>query len=376
MKIRLLSVFFLAVILCLVNGQAHADWEQVGAAGFTPGQAGLSSLAFDSTDVPYLAYMDGAASDKVSVMKYAGTSWVQVGAAGFTPARGSYPSLAFDSADVPYVAYSDGADLYKVSVMKYVGTSWVQVGAAGFTPATGSYPSLAFDSADVPYVAYTDKADLYKVSVMKYVGTSWVQVGAAGFTPTSGVYPSLAIDSGDVPYVAYRDEAAPYKAGVMKFVSPCGTGRNLLANTWLMTARPACPFRIRSPASCPTISARRRITTCAGFPLNLILRLRIMSSKQQPIPSLWGRATGISPMTAGSWFLTVRPLRLRTAQLFTDSLETVLLFLSKYQQEATGGIWSVILFLMQSAGIRFGSLPITEYGIYSLLPKPETLLTI
>ncbi len=118
-KHRLLSIFFL---LLLVVDAAHADWMQVGTAGFSPSLAASTSLAIDSSGTPYIAYTDYANDGKVSVMKFDGANWVQVGAAGFSAGETelSRSSLAFDSSGTPYVAYMDLANGLKASVMKFV----------------------------------------------------------------------------------------------------------------------------------------------------------------------------------------------------------------------------------------------------------------
>ena len=195
------------------------NFNQVGSAGFTAGNAAFISFAIDSTDILYVAYRDAVNSYKASVMKFNGTSWVQVGSAGFTAGQADEASLVFDSTDTPYVAYVDGANSYKTSVMKFNGTSWVQVGSAGFSAGTSNGISLAIDSTDTPYIAYTDFNETDNAaSVMKFDGTSWVYVGSVGFTAGSADYTSLAIDSTDILYVAYRDgNETDNAASVMKF---------------------------------------------------------------------------------------------------------------------------------------------------------------
>ncbi len=211
----LLAAFFL---LMLTASAAQADWQQVGMAGFSRGQADYISLAMDSSGVPYVAYQDWANGYKASVMRFnsANSSWEQVGVAGFSPGRAEYTNLAIDGSDTPYVAYADWANGYKASVMRFNGTSWEQVGAAGFSPGGANFPSLAIDSSGTPYITYSDSANSYKASVMKFSG-GWTQVGAAGFSATGVDYTSLAIDSSGTPYVTYKENSNGYKASMMRF---------------------------------------------------------------------------------------------------------------------------------------------------------------
>ncbi|MCI5197626.1 MAG: hypothetical protein D3919_15680 [Candidatus Electrothrix sp. AW5] len=201
-----------------------ASWEQVGAAGFSPGSAYDISFALDSSGTPYVAYQDSANGGKASVMRFNGTSWEQVGVAGFSPDSAEDIQLALDSNGRPYVAFSywDYANGGKASVMRFNGASWEQVGTAGFSPDSAGDISLALDSSGRPYVAFSywdSTNNRSKVGVMRFNGTSWEQVGAAGFSlgdEASGI--QLALDSSGRPYIAYRDGYDDYgKASVMRF---------------------------------------------------------------------------------------------------------------------------------------------------------------
>ncbi|MEO6761227.1 MAG: choice-of-anchor U domain-containing protein, partial [Candidatus Saccharimonadales bacterium] len=185
------------------------SWQNVGSAGFSAGQSNYISLALDG-DTPYVAYMDYG--DKATVMKFDGTSWVNVGSAGFSAGQAAFISLKLDG-DTPYVAYSDSGNGYKATVMKFDGTSWVNVGSAGFSPNTANYTSMAFND-NTPYVAYSDAGSNYKATVMKFDGTSWQTVGSAGFSVDIAGYTALTFNNG-TPYVAYQDGASSGKATVM-----------------------------------------------------------------------------------------------------------------------------------------------------------------
>jgi hypothetical protein len=200
---------------------ATSSWEQVGVAGFSIGATLYTNLAIDSSGMPYVAYEDVANDYKASVMRFnsATSSWEQVGAAGFSIGGAGMPSFALDSSDTPYVAYEDFANDKKVSVMRFNGTDWEQVGMAGFSPSATYYISVTFDSGGTPYVAYEDSANGYKASVMRFNGTAWEQVGMAGFSKGAVQNTSLAFDSSGTPYVAYTDYANGDKASVMKFVA-------------------------------------------------------------------------------------------------------------------------------------------------------------
>jgi uncharacterized repeat protein (TIGR01451 family) len=202
------------------NAGANA-WENVGNAGFSAAYTQYISLALDSNDVPYVAYLDYGNSYKATVMRYnAGTNtWETVGNAGFSAGMANFTSLALDSNDVPYVAYKDGGTSNKATVMRYnTGTNtWEPVGSAGFSAGQADFTSLALDSNDVPYVAYKDGGTSNEATVMRYnTGTNtWETVGSAGFSAGQADFTSLALDSNDVPYVAYQDGGNSSKTTVM-----------------------------------------------------------------------------------------------------------------------------------------------------------------
>lgn len=49
---------------------ATPDWGNVGDAGFSAGEVLYTSLAINSNDTPYVAYLDGGNSYKASAMKF------------------------------------------------------------------------------------------------------------------------------------------------------------------------------------------------------------------------------------------------------------------------------------------------------------------
>ncbi|MCK9480320.1 MAG: T9SS type A sorting domain-containing protein [Bacteroidia bacterium] len=51
----------------------NAQWQTVGTAGFSAGDANYTSLAFSNSNEPYVAYADGANSGKATVMKFVNT---------------------------------------------------------------------------------------------------------------------------------------------------------------------------------------------------------------------------------------------------------------------------------------------------------------
>jgi hypothetical protein len=208
-------------------------------AGPSAGGASYTSLALDSTNVPYVAYQDSTQGSKVTVSYYSGGTWQTVGSPGFSANWVSYVSLALDANNVPYVAYHDGGNGGKATVMRYTGvgaTGWEPVGSAGFSAGDASYISLALDSSNIPYVSYQDSDNGGKATVKRYNSGSgaWETVGVAGFSAGYANYTSLALDGNNRPFVAYLDYGNSNKATVLRYpaFNRVVTYTGITASTW------------------------------------------------------------------------------------------------------------------------------------------------
>ncbi len=151
-----------------------SSWELVGVAGFSAGAIGWPDLAFDSNNTPYITYTDeslistSGSHGRLVVMKYNGTSWELVGEAGLSEGISTEMSIAFDSNDIPYIAFQDIGMDNKLRVIRFNNTAWESVGPVTITTLNANFPSLVFDNNDVPYVAFVDKTVNNAVSVIKY----------------------------------------------------------------------------------------------------------------------------------------------------------------------------------------------------------------
>ena len=184
----------------------HEAWQTVGDAGFSAGGAEWTRLALHpSTGAPFVAYSDGANSNKTTVMCYDNGAWSVVGKAGFSAGAAWSISLAVHpSSGAPYVAYGASGE---ATVMFYDNEAWETVGDAGFSAGAALSTSLALHpSSGAPYVAYSDPANSNKTTVMCYDNGAWSVVGKAGFSAGAALSTSLALHpSSGAPYVAYQD---------------------------------------------------------------------------------------------------------------------------------------------------------------------------
>ncbi len=225
----------------IVNGQTLTGnytyfndfWIPVGIQGLASGAvsrgpASYTSLAFDSSWTPYIAYKDDFCSNwldppncidnvsNITVMKWNWSSWTTIGSGQFSvDGVNSNISLAINpTTNKPYVAYTNW---YGSSVMKFNGSNRAFVGTSAFSSGSVYYPSLVIDSDGTPYLAYRDDWHSYKATVKKFNGTDREFVGVPGLSDNYAGSPSLAIDANHILYIAYADGAVGYAITVQKF---------------------------------------------------------------------------------------------------------------------------------------------------------------
>ncbi len=155
--------------------------------------------------MPYIAFVDqGHVEQNPYVMKFDGMDWVDVGTQPINSGISGYTSLAFDTDNNPYVAYMDGDHDYKGVVMTFNGSSWSSVGSPYFTEYQASAISLSISPADTVYIAYQDLAHDNKLSVMKYDGADPVIREVTEVeTPTPDTTPSYTFRTNEAGTIGY-----------------------------------------------------------------------------------------------------------------------------------------------------------------------------
>lgn len=203
------------------NSSNNSTWQQVGERGFSSGMVRYISLAFSPQGIPYVAYQrvpQSGSDGKANVFKLEGNRWVQVGNPDFSAGGVKFTSLAFDISGIPYIAFSDIANGYKVTVMKLNPDTnkWELVGKAGFTDVASGDVSLKINN-DTLYVTYRNIVNQSSTNIEKYDGTKWVSVWSED-NPNWGInYPSLAFDSYGNPYLAFSNTKNDNKANTIVF---------------------------------------------------------------------------------------------------------------------------------------------------------------
>lgn len=235
-----------------------STWEFVGPQGFSDGQVDTVTVAFDGTDVPYVAY---AGTNVLAVQRWNSTAWEDVGALVSTD--GNIPVMALDkrtgyiylfyrntattkgrvqwwngstwaylgppdftanlqnggtgvalnSAGLPYVTYIEQSGS-NIVTQGWNGTDWNILGPS---PGSGQSPSIAFDSTDTLYWAFGDNANGGKAVVLSWNGTGWSHVGPTAITTSQAIDTVIHVNSYDVPYLAYKDTGMDRRLSAQKW---------------------------------------------------------------------------------------------------------------------------------------------------------------
>jgi len=230
---KLTIVLMIAALLVLGGcGQTASEeedattvnpWQPVGGAGFTDVDAFFVSLEIAANGTPYVAYRElgGARGESATVMKYSGVQWEFVGSAGLSEGDASYLSMEIADDDSIYLAYrgESATEAGKATVMEYNFGSkiWEAVPAIAISSGDTSYVDLATYSNNNPVIAYSDNSDSDKLTVLSYNGSAWSALGSVGISVGEARFIATAVDSGDVVYTAYCDSTYSDKVVVMYY---------------------------------------------------------------------------------------------------------------------------------------------------------------
>jgi hypothetical protein len=182
------------------------SWQYVGNMLYVDTIFISASMAFDSNNIPYLAYKDFSNSSVIMVKKLENGIWQNVGTGAVSSNWSGGCVLVFDNNDVPYLFYAEGSDSGKATVKKFENDSWQVVGQTGFSTGQISSISMVIDDNNVPYVAYSDEGNVNSIYVKKFENSNWSAVGDEAGIP---IVPylnqnALFIGSNNTPYIAYK----------------------------------------------------------------------------------------------------------------------------------------------------------------------------
>jgi len=189
--------------LRLATRGQDTPWPYVSCVPCGP-YGGLSSAAFDGAHhlgIGYV-YSDGS-TDEVRYATNASGSWVTatLGSLGWLT---DFVALAFDSANIPWVAFSDGQFAPSIRVMMRSPTSGWQTQATFADIGDNTGPAIAISADNTVSVGFVD-ANLGLVKVARRPSSGgWTVETLDGSAANPGQgYTSLAIDPSGRPVIAY-----------------------------------------------------------------------------------------------------------------------------------------------------------------------------
>lgn len=170
---KLLLALFLLFLSVKTFAQPGSTFTHVVTTGISSGGTDNIAFAVSKTDNRmYVAFKDVSNSNKLTVMQYTGTTWTLLGNAGISAgAVANDISIAvintFNGNEV-FVAFSDESVSDRLTVMRWSGTSWTTEGSAG-SHSTSNVTSLSITAADNNdlFIAYNDFGFSGKVSIKK-----------------------------------------------------------------------------------------------------------------------------------------------------------------------------------------------------------------
>jgi len=164
------------------------------------------SIAIDSNDIPYIAYIDTVDKNfKLAHWDNNTADWVKNVVPGCSNVQqDGMVDIVIDSNDSVHVACSASQNSWRAYYNRWNGSSWdsqAQLGTPGRRPSFAL--SIAVDSNNTPHVAFNHQTN---PGILYYTkGPAWglevVETFATGLSTNC----SIAINSNDVPYIVYDD---------------------------------------------------------------------------------------------------------------------------------------------------------------------------
>lgn len=167
-------------------------------------------LAFDSSNTLYISYSDYSSSSSLRVTKFVNGEWIPVGDA----IDNLYfcQNIAFDSNDVPYIAYC-AYPSYQLRSVRFTGGEWESLGD-NIAGGAVSELSVCFNN-DKFTVAFVNEGQSNYLSVMQYDG-AWTNVGPSLISEGPSDYPFILVNDRAL-YVAYTDDGLEGRASCQRY---------------------------------------------------------------------------------------------------------------------------------------------------------------
>lgn len=194
------------------------SWTTEGTAGShsTSNVTSLSITAADNNDL-FVAYNDFGFSGKISIKKRSGSSWSNISGTGISAAASDNVDIACDKNNLPFVVYRNGGAGNTAIVKKYNGSSWIDVGSTAITTGSVTDCSITLDRLNRPNIAYSDGGNNNRAAVKYFDGINWQSLGATAISPNSATFTKLTFDYDNNAYIIYKDNSVSNKITVRKY---------------------------------------------------------------------------------------------------------------------------------------------------------------
>ena len=133
------------------------------------------------------------------IFRYTGSGWASLGgifnSAMGTPSGGT-PDLAFDTSDIPHIAYINGSQSgFKVQRFNAPSYTWIDILAGSGTLQKGYDPRIQFSQDGSLFLSYMDRSTRTSGSptVQRFTGTGWQTIGSPSFSKTYSGDPELML---------------------------------------------------------------------------------------------------------------------------------------------------------------------------------------
>lgn len=193
-------LFLFGATVAMTSPSAATTWAIQNIARVYPASSEKPDLAFDSSGVPNVSYVD-----RMTGLLYAtpsGPSW-SVKVVDKYASTGGF--IAIDSKGVPHISYSDNYSCLRYATLS--GSSW----SSELVPYSQieRNGSLVLDAADQPYLVFLERAQ-YKIMQAVRSKSQWSFEAIAQQTPSYLAAGQLLLDKTGQPHVLFSDGALKY----------------------------------------------------------------------------------------------------------------------------------------------------------------------
>lgn len=188
-----------------------SSWVSVGSANFANSM--YSTMAINPvTNRPYVVFSDNSNGNRASVVMFNGSSWVNVGIPAFSNEQIDFTSITFDASGYPCVAFRDKLSTGFIGVMKFDGLNWNYLSSPFYIFGIVNDLNLKINALGEIYLAYQSGSTF----VSKYNGSVWQSIGGNAPYSSSGNF-DMALDKNGMPLLAFSQTSGGTGIAVLQY---------------------------------------------------------------------------------------------------------------------------------------------------------------